>query len=280
MSANCSGAVPGAGTNKRPSPRTAPLQACNVRAGYGDADVLRGISFELQGGEVLGVIGPNGCGKSTLLRALTGLLPLRGGNVTIGGRDAPSLGSRERARLCAVQPQSEAPVFDFDVRRFVLLGRHAHRSLLGWAGPADMTAAENALVCADLRELADRSVRELSAGEWQRALLARALTQETPVLMLDEPVAHLDPGHRHEVHVLLRDLARNQGKAILCVSHDLNLAAEFSDRLMIIEGGAVRALGTPEEVLSDKNLQEVFRCQSLKAGKNPYTGRAGVFFAS
>jgi len=256
------------------------LSAKDVRAGYGGADVLRGISFELHAGEVLGVIGPNGCGKSTLLRALTGLLPLRGGNVTIGGRDLASLGSRKRARLCAVQPQTEAPVFDFDVRRFVLLGRHARRPLLGWAESADMSAAENALACADLRDLADRSVRELSAGEWQRALLARALAQETPVLLLDEPVAHLDPGHRHEVHVLLRDLARKQNKAILCVSHDLNLAAEFSDRLMVMQNGTIRALGTPEEVLRDDLLQEVFDCRSLRSGKNPFSGKPGVFFAS
>lgn len=256
------------------------LSAKDVRAGYGDTDVLRGISFDLHAGEVLGVIGPNGCGKSTLLRALTGLLPLRGGKVAVGGRDLASLGSRERARLCAVQPQTEAPVFDFDVRHFVLLGRHARRSLVGWAAAADLNAVEDALACADLHTLAERSVRELSAGEWQRALLARALAQETPVLMLDEPVAHLDPGHRHGVHVLLQDLARNQGKAILCVSHDLNLAAEFSDRLMLVDGGVVRALGTPEEVLQDELLREVFRCQSLRAGKNPFTGRPGIFFAA
>lgn len=256
------------------------LSAKDVRAGYGGADVLRGISFELHADEILGVIGPNGCGKSTLLRALTGLLPLRGGNVAIGGRNLASLESRERARLCAVQPQTEAPIFDFDVRRFVLLGRHARRALLGLAGSADMAAVETALVCADLRNLADRSVRELSAGEWQRALLARALAQETPVLMLDEPVAHLDPGHRHEVHSLLRDLARNQGKAILCVSHDLNLAAEFSDRLMVIHNGAVRAMGTPQEMLTDEILQDVFRCNSLRVGSNPFTGQPGVFFAA
>jgi len=280
MSANCSGAVPGAGTNKRPSPGTETLQACNVRAGYGGEDVLRSVSFELHAGEVLGVVGPNGCGKSTLLRALTGLLPLRGGSVRFGHRDLSEIAPRERARLCAVQPQTEAPVFDFDVRRFVLLGRHALRPLLGWAGTADLAAAQNALASADLENLSDRSVRELSAGEWQRALLARALAQETPVLLLDEPVAHLDPGHRHEVHVLLCDLARNQNKAILCVSHDLNLAAEFSDRLMVMQNGTIRALGTPAEVLRDDLLQEVFDCGALRSGKNPFTGKPGVYFAS
>ena len=256
------------------------LSANDVRAGYGRDDVLRGIGFDLRAGEVLGVVGPNGCGKSTLLRALTGLLPLRGGAVRIGGRALSELGPRERARLCAVQPQTEAPVFDFDVRRFVLLGRHARRPLLGRAATADDTAVRSALACADLQGFAERSVRELSAGEWQRALLARALAQETPVLLLDEPVAHLDPGHRHEVHVLLRDLARNQNKAILCVSHDLNLAAEFSDRIMVMQNGMVRALGTPEEVLGDDLLQEVFECRSLRSGKNPFTGKPGVFFAS
>ena len=256
------------------------LFASDLRTGYAGADVLRGIGFELHSGEVLGVVGPNGCGKSTLLRALTGLLPLRAGSVRFGDRDLSEVGPRERARLCAVQPQTEAPVFDFDVHRFVLLGRHARRPLLGWSGSADKAAARNALACADLENLADRSVRELSAGEWQRALLARALAQETPVLLLDEPVAHLDPGHRHEVHVLLRNLARNQNKAILCVSHDLNLAAEFSDRLMVMQNGTIRALGTPEEVLRDDLLQEVFDCRSLRSGKNPFTGKPGVFFAS
>ena len=256
------------------------LSASDLRAGYGAADILRGITFDLHAGEVLGVVGPNGCGKSTLLRALTGLLPLRSGSVRFGHRALSEIAPRARARLCAVQPQTEAPVFDFDVQRFVLLGRHALRPLLGWAGTADIAAAHSALACADLENLAGRSVRELSAGEWQRALLARALAQDTPVLLLDEPVAHLDPGHRHKVHVLLRDLARGQNKAILCVSHDLNLAAEFSDRLMVMQDGTIRALGTPEEVLRDELLQEVFDCDSLRSGKNPFTGKTGIFFAS
>lgn len=256
------------------------LSAKDIRAGYDGADVLRGISFDLHAGEVLGVIGPNGCGKSTLLRALTGLLPLRSGRVTMGGRDLDSIGPRERATICAVQPQTEVPAFDIDVRSLVLLGRHARRPWLGLPGPGDAKAVDEALAWADLGNLAETSVRRLSAGGWQRALLARALAQETPLLMLDEPVAHLDPGHRHQVHVLLRELARNRGKAILCVSHDLNLAAEFSDRLMVVRHGAVRALGTPDEILRDEMLQEVFGCAALKTAKNPFTGKPGVFFVS
>lgn len=255
------------------------LSAKDVRAGYGKADVLQGVTFDLRAGEVLGVVGPNGCGKSTLLRALTGLVPLRAGTVMLDGRDLDSLAPRERARLCAVQPQVESPVFDFDVRRFVLLGRHARRPFLGWADSEDLNAVDEALARADMAPLAERNVRELSVGEWQRALLARALAQETPVLLLDEPAAHLDPGHRHAVHGLLRDLARSENKAVLCVSHDLNLAAEFSDRLMIMLAGNVRALGAPGEVLRDKLLRDVFECASLRVGENPFTGRPGVFFA-
>ncbi|MGA1128785.1 MAG: ABC transporter ATP-binding protein [Chthoniobacterales bacterium] len=255
------------------------LSVTEARAGYGSEDVLQGVSFDLHRGEVLGVVGSNGCGKSTLLRALTGLLPLRGGAVRMEGHDLSRLCPRARARLCAVQPQTEAPVFDFDVRRFVLLGRHARRPLLGGPGTADKAATDSALACADLEKLAGRSVRELSAGEWQRALLARALAQETPLLLLDEPVAHRDPGHRLAVLVLWSDLARHQDKAILCVSHDLNLAAEFSDRLMVMQKGMIRALGTPREVLRDELLQEVFGCPSLRSGENPFTGKPGVFFA-
>lgn len=254
------------------------LQAEGVHAGYGAADVLGDITFGLLEGEVLGVVGPNGSGKSTLLRALTGLLPLRAGRVMIQGTELGSLRARARARLCAVQPQVEAPLFDFTVRQFALLGRHAHRSSLAPASGRDHEAVRQALAHADLEELSDRSIRSLSTGEWQRALLARALAQEAPVLLLDEPAAHLDPGHRHAVHVLLRELARSRGIAVLCISHDLNLASEFCDRLMILSGGKVRALGTPEEVMGEDLLQDVFRCPALRLAANPYTGKPGTVF--
>jgi iron complex transport system ATP-binding protein len=279
VTANCSGAVRGAEANERPSPGTATLQGRGIRAGYDARDILHGIDFDVRAGEVLGVVGPNGSGKSTLLRAVTGLLPLRGGEVIMGGARLENLGATERARRCAVQPQVEAPLFDYPVGQFVLLGRHPHRGPLAPAGGEDRAAARRALAETDLAECADRSIRALSTGEWQRALLARALAQETPVLLLDEPAAHLDPGHRFAVHVLLRRLARERARAVLCVSHDLNLAAEFSDRLMMLSGGRVHALGTPEEVLTAENLRAVFRCGALRVTTNPFTGRPGTVFA-
>ena len=279
MRTQCSGSVPGAEADQRPSPRTATLQGRGIRAGYKENDVLRGIDFELNVGEVLGVVGPNGCGKSTLLRAVTGLLPLRDGEVFISGERLENLPAMERARRCAVQPQIEAPLFDYTVGQFVLLGRHPHRGPLTPATGEDRAATERALEDTDLKQFGGRSIRTLSTGEWQRALLARALAQEAPLLLLDEPAAHLDPGHRFAVHVLLRRLAREPQRAILCVSHDLNLAAEFCDRLMMMSDGRVHALGTPEEVMTAENLQAVFRCGALRVTNNPFTGRPGTVFA-
>jgi len=275
----CSGDVPVAGRFSDPSPGTATLQGRGIRAGYGTADILHGIDFTLHAGEVLGVVGPNGSGKSTLLRALTGLLPLRGGEVRIGDTPLQKLSARERARRCAVQPQVEAPLFDYTVGEFVLLGRHPHRPALAPATEQDRAAVDKALHRTDLTALGNRTIRSLSTGEWQRALLSRALAQEAPLLLLDEPAAHLDPGHRYATHVLLRQLAREQNRGVLCVSHDLNLAAEFCDRLLLLCEGTVRAVGAPSEVMKEEVLQAVFRCPSLRVAPNPFTGRPGTFFA-
>lgn len=255
------------------------LQSTDLRSGYHGCEVLHGISFELKAGEVMGIIGPNGSGKSTLLKALTGLLALLGGSVQVAGKNLTNFGSRERARHCAVQPQVEAPLFDYTVREFVLLGRHPHRPLLGAATTKDQHATDAALSTTDLQSLARRSIRTLSTGEWQRALLARALAQETPLLMLDEPAAHLDPGHRYDTHVMLQKLSHEKQRAVLCVSHDLSLAAEFCDRVMLLHNGHLRALGTPSEVLQEHLLQEVFDCPALRVTTNPHTGQPGIVFA-
>ena len=255
-----------------------PLRARGIRAGYGGCEVLRGIDLEVRRGEVLCVAGPNGGGKSTLLRALTGLVPLDDGEVRIEGTRLQELSTRDRARRCAVQPQVEAPVFDYTVGQFVLLGRHPYRGLLAPCGSEDRASVSRALERTDLSGFERRSIRSLSTGEWQRTLLARALAQEAPLLLLDEPAAHLDPGHRFAVHTLLRSLARQEGRAVLCVSHDLNLAAEFSDRMMLMSRGAVNAVGTPDEVMTESHLREAFHCDALRVGPNPFTGRPGAFF--
>jgi len=255
------------------------LEARGIRAGYGGCEVLRGVDIDIRRGEVLSVAGPNGCGKSTLLRAVTGLIPLYSGEVRIDGAALAGLSATERSRRCAVQLQVEAPMFDYTVGQFVLLGRHPHRGPLAPATPRDRASVLRALGQTDLAGFEKRSIRSLSTGEWQRALLARALAQDTPLLLLDEPAAHLDPGHRFAVHTLMRQLAREENRAILCVSHDLNLAAEFSDRMTVMSKGTVIAFGTPDEVMTEPNLREAFHCEALRVGPNPFTGRPGTFFA-
>jgi iron complex transport system ATP-binding protein len=136
-----------------------------------------------------------------------------------------------------------------------------------------------ALTMTDLLPLASRSIRSLSTGEWQRSLLARALAQETPLLMLDEPAAHLDPGHGYDTHALLRKLSREKDRSVLCVSHDLNLSAEFCDRLILLSNGRLRALGTPAEVLQETLLQESFACSALRVTTNALTGNPNVVYA-
>lgn len=255
------------------------LETRGLRAGYHGCEVLRGIDLEVRRGEVLSLAGPNGSGKSTLLRAVTGLLPLHGGEVRIDGIPLQALSAKERARRCAVQPQVEAPLFDYTVGQFILLGRHPQRHPLALATARDRDAAARAMEQTDLASFAGRSIRSLSSGEWQRTLLARALAQEAPLLLLDEPAAHLDAGHLFALHTLLRSLAREKNCAVLCISHDLNLAAEFSDRMLIMSQGRVQAMGTPEEVMTEPNLREVFACKALRVGTNPFTGRPASFFA-
>lgn len=254
------------------------LQAKGARSGYGGCEVLRGIDLDVHRGEVVSVVGPNGSGKSTLLRVITGLLPLYGGEVRIDGVVLKDLTARQRACRCAVQPQVEAPMFDYTVGEFVLLGRHPHRPALAPASNKDLAAVSQSLELCDLAGFEKRNIRSLSAGEWQRTLLARALAQDTPLLLLDEPAAHLDPGHRFAIHTLLRNLAREKNRAVLCVSHDLNLAAQFSDRMVMLFAGKVRAAGTPKEVMKDEILRDVFRCDALRVTENPYTGRPGTVF--
>ncbi len=255
------------------------LQVEGLRAAYGGGEVLRGISLTMAQGTMLGVAGPNGGGKSTLLRTVTGLLQPSEGRVEILGRDAANLPARERARLVAVVPQIEVPLWDFTVGAMITHGRHPHRALLAPLSAADRAAVARAARRTDVLGLMDRRVGALSGGEWQRVLLARALAQEAPLLLLDEPAAHLDPGHRWDLHRILRELVTEEGRSVLCVSHDLNLAAQHCDRLLLLGGGVVTAAGTPAEVMNEQVLQETFQCAALRVARNPHTGHPGTVFA-
>ena len=234
------------------------LKIEHLTVAYDGRLVLRDVSFGVRSGEVVALVGPNGAGKSTLIRAVSGVVPLRQGDVRINGSLLSSLSTMERARYLAVVPQARSLPPAFSVYETVLLGRTPHLGWLGRSGPQDRERVQYALEHTQMLTLADRPVGELSGGEQQRVLLARALAQDTPVLLLDEPTTHLDLQHRESLIRLIRDLAVNKGLAILMVLHDLNLAALYSDRVALLVEGCLRAIGAPSEVITGEGLSDVY----------------------
>ena len=239
------------------------LRAENLAVTRGSSLVLAGINLELQAGEVLGVLGPNGAGKSSLLGALCGELLPSAGAVTLDGRPLAQWDGQSRAQRLAVLPQSSTLNFAFSVEAVVGMGRLPHASGARVDGEIVMAA----LQAADAGHLAGRNYLELSGGERQRVHLARVLAQLWPgqsghVLLLDEPTSMLDPLHQHITLRAVRAIAAS-GCAVLVVLHDLNLAARYCDRLLLLANGQAQALASPQEVLQPELLERVFGLQVL-----------------
>ncbi|HET7602521.1 MAG TPA: ABC transporter ATP-binding protein [Gemmatimonadales bacterium] len=222
------------------------------------APAVEGVSLEVKPGILTAVAGPNGSGKSTLVRALTGLLPLDQGRVTIDERPLEQWRRPDLARAVGVVAQREEPVFPLRVRDTVMLGRYAHLGPLESAQARDREAVERALSRCDVAHLADRRSDQLSGGEWQRVRLARALAAEPRALLLDEPTTSLDVRHEMELFELVASLARG-GLAALVVTHGLNLAARFCDEMLLLDQGRPVAAGAPADVLRPEVLSSVFR---------------------
>jgi len=237
------------------------LQARGLHCGYDGRLVLAGVDLALAHGEFAGLIGPNGSGKTTLVRALAGRLPAHSGAVLLDGAPMAAMARREVARRLAVVPQISTPPFEFTVREVVAMGRTPHLGRLQGERAEDRQAVARALALTDVTGLADRPVTELSGGEYQRVVIARALAQEAPVMLLDEPVSHLDIGHQVEILELLARLNRDEGRTILAVSHDLNLAACYCDRLIALDEGRVVAGGTPAEIITEALIERLYDCR-------------------
>jgi iron complex transport system ATP-binding protein len=234
-----------------------------LRVGYGSREVLRGVDLDVAQGEVVGLVGPNGGGKSTLLRAIARGLDPRGGHVQIAGEDTRSLNARELARKLAMVPQDPTLPLGYHAEEIVVMGRTPYLGFLEQEGPQDLRKAGEALRIVGAEDLAQRRVEELSGGERQNVVLARALAQETPLLLLDEPTANLDIGHQVLVAKLLRRLARERGIAVLAALHDLTLASLYCDRLVLLAEGRVVAEGAPRGVLTPENLREAYGANVL-----------------
>lgn len=235
------------------------VRATDVSVRYGQArPALSHASVELKSGELVAVAGPNGCGKTTLLRALLGTVPIGEGEIVLGEKPLPAWRRAEIARLVALVPQREETPFSWRVGEMVEFGRYVWRGPLSAMTAEDQRAVQDAITRCDLESLRDRRVETLSGGEWQRVRVARALAQEARVLFLDEPTASLDLRHEMELLELVGKLVRG-GLAALVVTHQLNLAARFAHRILLLSEGQVMASGSPEDVMRVELLSRVFR---------------------
>jgi iron complex transport system ATP-binding protein len=245
----------------------------HLDAGYGDTLALRDVTLAVAAGNSIGVLGPNGCGKTTLLRVLRGTLWPRSGHVRLEGRDLRSIDARALARTMAYLPQEMSIELDFTVREMALMGRSPHVSRFVRESAADRRAAERSMELADVLHLADRPVTALSGGERQRALIAMCLAQEPRILLLDEPTNHLDLSHQLSILDLIARLNRD-GLAVVAVFHDLNLAAEYCGRLVLMENGCIAATGTPAEVITEETIGRVYGVQAVvepnRASQRPH----------
>jgi iron complex transport system ATP-binding protein len=232
----------------------------NISFGYDPASpVVRDVSFTVRSGEFLSFVGPNGSGKTTLLRLLDRIYIPRSGSILLGDKPLAKFSRAAIARRIAFVPQDNSIQFPFTVAEIVLMGRAPHSGGMAFENAHDRDVAHEVMRLTDVAGFADQPVTNLSGGERQRVFIARALAQQPEIILLDEPNAHLDIAHQVDIFRIIKRLNTKSGLTVLSVSHDLNLAAAYSDRIAMIVGGALAALGTPAEVLTGERVHEVFR---------------------
>lgn len=230
---------------------------------YTDNEILKNLSFSIPEGEFFIIIGPNGSGKTTLMKIIAGILKPKKGKLRILDRPLKDYTRKELAKTIALVPQMAALDFPFTVTELVLMGRSPHLNMLGFEQEKDLEIAGNAMALTDIEHLAHRPLDQLSGGECQRVFIARAICQEPKIILLDEPTASLDLAHQVKVMDLMEKLKKEIGFTVIIVSHDVNLAAMYSDRLLLLKAGEIVGLGQPNSVLTFKALEEVYNCTLL-----------------
>ncbi len=247
----------------------------NVSFRYGPLWALRRIDLAIGRGEILGILGPNGSGKSTLLKIMDGMLVPEEGDIRIGDRSLDGLGRPGIARKIAMVAQESHFRFSFSVLEVVLMGRFPHLKGLQFEGAKDREVAVEAMRATQAENLADRSIHELSGGEKQRVLIARALAQEPEIILLDEPTSFLDLKFKREVFRLISSLSADKGLGVVLVSHDIDLAAQYCHRLVLLKEGSIYQAGDPESVVTTANVEAVYGCPVV-VDRHPVTGRPRV----
>ena len=271
--------------SERPeTPTLSPLRLTDVTFGFGreetaaQSPVLKNLSLTIASGEVLGILGPNGSGKSTLLKILMRILIPQQGKVEMFGQPHAAFSQAEISRHVAFVPQETQQAFPFTINEMVLMGRYPHHNRtwgLGWEGAQDRVVAMQAMRDLDVSHLGTRLITNVSGGERQRAVIARALAQEPAILLLDEPTAFLDLHHQLDIARIIRRLNRERGLTVVLVSHDLNLASQYCDRLVLLREGEIVTMGSPEEVIAGESLERVYDCPVL-VDRHPQSGMPRV----
>jgi iron complex transport system ATP-binding protein len=245
-----------------------------VDCSYGSVDILKDINFSVKSGQFLGILGPNGSGKTTLLKSISRVLQPKKGTILIEDKDIYKLKPLDIAKQMAVVPQSTPVSFDFTALEVVLMGRNPHMTRFKMEGKTDLEIAKNSMELTHTWEFADRPVTELSGGERQRVIIARALTQEPQILLLDEPTTHLDISNQLEIMDLIKHLCETQNTCMLIVAvfHDFNLAARYCDSIILLKDGKIVALGEADDTLTSDNIKKVFNVDTI-VKKHPITGQ-------
>ncbi|MGH7830894.1 MAG: heme ABC transporter ATP-binding protein [Candidatus Binatia bacterium] len=230
----------------------------NVSFAYGERQAVREISLEIPQGERIAILGPNGSGKSTLLKLLSLTLQPAAGEILLQGKPIQSYARKALSQKVAVVPQETQTSFPYTVAEMVLMGRASFLPPFALERKRDLEVARECMALTETLPLADRYLHELSGGEKQRVILARALAQQAEILLLDEPTTFLDIKHQIQIHELVLELSRNRGLAVIAALHDLNLASLYFPRLALLQNGRIRHLGSPKEVLNEETIQEVY----------------------
>jgi len=250
------------------------LRVRDISVSYAERQVLRAVTLDLRGGDTIVLLGANGAGKTTLIKALNASVPTTTGTIKLDGEQLRRLSRRKIAKNIAVVAQENETRFPVTVLEFVLSGRFVHGGAFGWESLKDIDAARKALRDCDLTEYGGRLMNNLSGGERQRVVLARALATEANILLLDEPTANLDLAHQAMMFRLVRERCRHGASAVV-ITHDLNLAAEFGDKILMLRDGKVAASGSPRDVLTAENIRDVFEVEVM-LDQNPSSGNVRV----
>ncbi len=251
------------------------LDIQNISINYGTCEVIKDVSFALPENKIVAILGANGAGKTTLLKSLNGSLPITKGAILLDEKLLESFSRREIAQNISAVAQENETKFPVTVLEFVLSGRFAHSSVFGWESEDDLQIAQNSLGMCDLKDFESRLMNELSGGERQRVVFARALATQAKILLLDEPTANLDLSHQAILFRLVRERCQSCNSSAVIITHDLNLASEFADEILLLKLGKIIAKGAPKEVLTAETLREVFEVEVLLDG-HPRSGKPRI----